>query len=33
MVDSHMDMVENMRAAEDMVEGTVDMGLAATVVA
>ena len=33
MVDSHMDMVEDMRAAEDMVEDTMGMGLAAAVVA
>jgi hypothetical protein len=43
MVDSYMDMVEDMRAAEDMVEDmrvaedmvedTVEMGLAAAVVA
>jgi len=43
MVDSHMDMVEDMRAAddmvedmraaEDMVEDTVQMGLATAVVA
>jgi len=33
MVDSYMDMVEDMRAAEDMVEDTVEMGLAAIVVA
>jgi len=28
-----MDVVENMRVAEDMVEDTVEMGLAAAVVA
>jgi len=33
MVDSHMDMVEDMRAVEDMVEDTMGMGLAAAVVA
>jgi hypothetical protein len=33
MVDSHMDMVEDVRVAEDMVEDTVKMGLAAAVVA
>jgi len=32
MVDSHMDMVEDMRAAKDMVEDTVEMVLAAAVV-
>jgi hypothetical protein len=32
-VDSYMDMVEDMRAAEDMVEDTVEMVVAAAVVA
>jgi len=33
MVDSYMDMVVDMRVADDMVEDTVEMGLAAAVVA
>ena len=33
MVDSHMGMVEDMRAVEDMVEDTVEMALPAVVVA
>jgi len=31
MVDSHMDMVEDMRSTEDMVEDTVEMILATAV--